>query len=91
MFYMLKRKLMMCTLHPACVEQQPMKIEQDITKSPICVKNVVQSKKSVLKCSIILRILDNKNCVHKNIRSQLAILQAQTKVFSFVILNGGSD
>ena len=43
MFYLLKIKLLMFTLHPARVDSQPIKFEQDITKIPICVKTVVQS------------------------------------------------
>ena len=37
-YYILKIKLLVCTVHPTYVEQQPMKIEQYITKSPICLK-----------------------------------------------------
>ena len=35
---MLKINLVMCNLHLVCVEQKPMKIEEYITKVPICVK-----------------------------------------------------
>ena len=44
----------MCTLNPAYVEQQPIKIEQDITKIQICLKlrlKVAPKVYGVVKCS----------------------------------------
>ena len=38
MFHIPKIKLVVCNFHSACVEQQPMKIDKYIVKSPICVK-----------------------------------------------------
>ena len=60
MFYMLKRKILMCNFHPACVEQQPIKVEQDIKKNPICLKTVVQSNSyGVLSLDPLTEIFNN--------------------------------